>query len=82
MRSSMLRHVFYVTIVGQGTMLQLGYARATETLCRNNVALHCVATEKAMRMRQTRPSAHDKAGAPRLGAHDRGILSLQTSYSG
>ena len=25
---------------------------------------------------------HDKADAPRLGVHDKGILSRQTSYGG
>ena len=29
------------------------------------------------RMQHTRPSAHDKVGAPRLGSQDRGILLLQ-----
>ena len=35
-----------------------------------------------MRAQQTRSGAHDRANAPRLGMHDRGILSRQTSYSG
>ena len=52
-------------------MSQPGYARTTETLCRDNMALRRVGTEKAMRDRQTR-----------RGAHDIGILSRQTSYSG
>ena len=64
----------YVSILGQGIALQPGYGRATETLYRDSVDLRCVVTEKAMRAQQTRSSAHDKASAPRLGAHDRGIL--------
>ena len=67
--------MLYVATVGQGTPLQPGYARATETLFRDSVALCCAAIEKTMRTRQTRPSTHNKAGAPRLGAHDKGILS-------
>ena len=62
----MLRHV---TTVGQGTALQPNYARVTETLCRNSVALRCIATEKAC--------VHDRPSqvrTTRLGAHDRGIL--------
>ena len=67
--------MFYVVTVGQGTASQQSYAHATERLCRDYVALHWVVTEKAMHTRQTRPGAHDKVGAPRLGVHDRGILS-------
>ena len=40
-------------------------------LCPNSVALSCVAIEKAMHARQIRS-----------GAHERGILSRKTSYSG
>ena len=28
-------------------------------------------------VRQTKPGSHDKAGAPRLGPHDRGIILRQ-----
>ena len=69
--------VFHVATMGQGTVLQSGYARTIETLCRDSVALCCIATEKAMHARQTRLGAHDKAGAPRLGVHDKGIPSQQ-----
>ena len=69
--------VFHVATMGQGTVLQSGYARTVETLCRDSVALCCIATEKAMHARQTRLGAHDKAGAPRLGVHDKGIPSQQ-----
>ena len=69
--------VLYVATVGQGISSQPGYTCAIETLCRDSVALHCVATEKVMRERQTRLGAHHKAGTPRLGVHDRGILSRQ-----
>ena len=41
--------VFDVAIVGQGIASQPHYARATEMLCCDSVALRCVATEKAMR---------------------------------
>ena len=71
----------YVVTMGQGTMSQPGCARVIETLCRDSVALCCVATKKAMRVRQTRSGTHNKASTPRLGGHDRGILSRQTSYS-
>ena len=74
--------VFYVVTVRQGTTSQPGYALATRTLCRDSVALRCVVTKKAMSARQTRPGAHDKAGAPRLCAYDRDILLQQTSYNG
>ena len=67
--------MFYVATVGQGIALQPGYACTIEILCRNSVALRYVVTEKVMRARQTKPGAYDKAGAPRLGADDRGILS-------
>ena len=67
--------MFYVATVGQGTASQLGYAHATEMLCHGSVVLCCVETKKAMRARQTKPSAHDKAGAPRMGVHNRGIMS-------
>ena len=43
--------------------------------CRESVALCCVAIEKAMRARQTKSGAHDKASTLRLGVHDKGILS-------
>ena len=67
--------MFYVAIVGQGNGWQPGYARVTETLCRNNVALRFIAIEKAMHERKTKPGVHDNTGALRLGAHDKGILS-------
>ena len=54
----------------------------TETLYHDSVVLCCVATERAIHSRQTRPGAHDKLGAPRLGAHERGIMLRQTLYSG
>ena len=63
--------------MGQGTTSQLGYAHVTETLCRDSVALHCVMTEKAMW--SNRPGW---VRTTRLGAHDIGILSRQTSYNG
>ena len=66
----------------QGTALQPSYVRAIETLCRDSVALRCITTKKVMLPQQTRPGVHDKAGAPRLGVHDKGILSRQTSYGG
>ena len=51
--------------------------RTTDTLCHDSVALCYVTTEKAICERQTRPGAHDKAGTPRLGAHDKVIMSQQ-----
>ena len=45
----------------------------TETLYRDSVA----SLQRRPRARHTRPGAHDMAGAPRLGPHDKGILSRQ-----
>ena len=73
----------------QGIASQPGYAHATETLYHDSVTLCCVVMEKTMCARQTKlgdrqtkSGTHDRAGALRLGMHDRGILLLQTSYSG
>ena len=74
---------FYVATMGQGTASQPGCMHATDMLCRDSVVLCCVTTYQARsaRARETKPGLHDKAGALRLGAHDRVILSQQTSYS-
>ena len=69
--------MFYVATVGQGTASQPGYARTTKALYRDIVAPRCVAIENAMRVQQTKFDAHNKASAPRLGVHDRDILSRQ-----
>ena len=75
--------MFYVATVGQGTASQPGCVRTTDTLCRNSVALCCVATENATRARQTRPDAHDKTGHSRLSYFVVTEISLsrQTSYN-
>ena len=51
--------------------------QCSAALHRNNVALHYVTTEKATHARQTRSGGLNKASAPRLGAHDRGIMSRE-----
>ena len=43
-------------------------------LHRDNMALRCVVTKKVMRMQQTNPGAHDKAG------HTRQRYSVATDF--
>ena len=72
-----LRHdiAFYVATVGQGIASQPGGVRATNTFCRDSVAICCVAIENVMCARQTKPIAH---------SHDKSdyvsMMSLKLIY--
>ena len=65
----------YFKTMGQGTAPQPGCVRDRDSLSRQCGVELRRDRESHARARQTRSGAHAKVGAPRVGVHDRGIMS-------